>query len=92
LCLLLFSKRKRAEIIFLHSFLAHIDEVLTLYRAGEYPTACNKAEILITKCEAIPSLGSKADLMNRLTKLRDGLRNKMHATEDSPQEASATVT
>jgi len=89
LCLLLFSKRKRAEIIFLRSFLAYTDEVLTLYRAGQFPLACEKAEILIRRCDATPGMGSNAELMNRLTKLRDGLRDKMNAAETSPQEAPA---
>jgi hypothetical protein len=92
LCLLLFSKRKRAEIVFFHSFLVHIDEVFTLYKAGQIPSACDKAEILITKCNATSGIGSNADLMNRLTKLRDVLRNIMNATENPPQEVSATTT
>ena len=89
LFLLLFSKRKRAEIVFLRSFLAHTDEVFTLYRAGQITSACDKAEILIRNCNAIPDLGSNADLMNRLANLRDGLRNKMNGAEIPQQEASA---
>jgi hypothetical protein len=85
---LLFTRRKRDELLFQFSFLCRIDEVRTLSRNRQFHQAYSKAEELLAKCGAIPRMQSNAELMKRLSNLRDSLQNQLTEAENSSQEAS----
>jgi hypothetical protein len=75
---LLFSRRKRDELLFVFSLRARIDEIRALYEVGRSQDALNKLEDFARRAESIPGLPSMARLVERLS----GLRNR--AQTDSP--------
>jgi hypothetical protein len=87
---LLFTRKKRDELLFLCSLICRIEEVLALYKARQFQQASSKAEELVRICAAFPSLESNAGLMQRLTGLRDSLQKHSPDTEDSMDSAATS--
>ena len=88
ICQLLFTRKKRDEMLFLFSFKSRLEEISVLYGAGQFHQAFGKVEELVENCNAIPSLQSNADLTQRLSSFRKSLEQRSLKTQDSENPAS----
>jgi len=83
---LLFSRRKRDELLFIFSLRAHIDEIRALFQAGQPQDALNKMQDFIRRAESIPGLPAMTQLVAHLSRIRDRVQTDSPDADDSIRE------